>query len=294
MDIVKLVHFLRICEENNISKAAQGLFITQQGLSKSIISLEHELKVPLFYRTPEGMLLTKYGEAIKDHAESIVAAEAGMREVIARLKHPDKTKLTVHFALGVLNSLKTDLIDQFAFLHPDIELVYTEYPDNICHQAVLDNADALGIVIGPVDTNIFDAELLKRHIPHANISVAHPLSERSSLTLEDLDQENVITVNENFQMYHNFLNACRVRNVAPNIVHTTGEIFITYKMSSLNKGIGISVDFVSDDIKFSNVKSIPILDDAFTWDVMIIRKKNTALHWAAKEFIDHVKGCEPV
>lgn len=294
MDIVKLVHFLRICEENNISKAAQGLFITQQGLSKSIISLEHELKVPLFYRTPEGMLLTKYGEAIKDHAERIVAADAGMREAIARLKHPDKTKLTVHFALGVLNSLEEDLIDRFAFLHPDIELVLNEYPDNICHQALLDNEDALGIVIGPVDPNVFDAELLKRHLPHANISVAHPLSERSSLTLEDLDGENVITVNENFQMYHNFLNACKVKHIAPSIVHTTGEIFITYKMSSLDKGIGIAVDFVSDDIKFANVKSIPIQDDAFTWDVMIVRKKNAPLHWAAQEFIDHVKGCAPL
>ena len=85
MDLTKLKYFLRICEENNISKAAQGLFLTQQGLSKAIISLEKELTVPLFYRTSEGMVLTKYGEAIKEEAQRILSSENKMRESIRSL-----------------------------------------------------------------------------------------------------------------------------------------------------------------------------------------------------------------
>lgn len=289
MDIVKLMHFLRICEENNISKAAQGLFITQQGLSKSIISLENELNIPLFYRTSEGMVLTKYGEAIRSYAELIVSTEAEMQEAINKLKNPQRATLNVYFTLGVLNSLPVDFIDKFSFIHPNIELIYIEYPDNICHQAVLDNDDSIGIVIGPVDDSAFDSEILKSHKPHAIINNTNPLSKKTFLSLEDLHKQNVIIVNENFQMYHNFLNACRIKSVVPEIVHTTGEIFITYKMSNINKGIGISVDFVSKDIKFSNVRSIPILCDIFTWDVTIISKKNTALGWAAKEFIEYLK-----
>lgn len=289
MDITKLRYFLKICEKTNISKAAQDLFITQQGLSKSIISLENELKVPLFYRTSDGMFLTKYGEAIKDHAELIVSTESKMLEAIDKLNNPQMTTLKVYFALGVLNSLPIDFMSKFSFAYPNIELIYNEYPDNICHQAVLDNEDCLGVVIGPVDDSIFDSELIKTHTPHANINKNHPLSNRSSLALSDLDKQSVIIVNENFQMYHNFIKACSIEGIHPEIVQTTGEIFITYKMSSLDKGIGISVDFVSEDIYFPNVRSIPIISDMFTWNVVVISKKNTTLNWAAKEFILYLK-----
>ncbi|WP_409227173.1 LysR family transcriptional regulator [Gudongella sp. SC589] len=290
MDINKLRYFLKICEETNISKAASGLFISQQGLSKSIISLENELKVPLFYRTAEGMILTKYGSAIKEYAEEIVSNEAKILETIDGLKNPEKQPLKVFFALGVLNSLPVDFIDQFTYNHPDIDFSYMEYPDNMCHQAVLDNEDCLGIVLGPTDDSTFSCELLKRHTPHAIVNNTHPLASRDSLSLEDLHQENVITINEDFQMYHNFLQACRTKGVSPNIVHTTGEIFVTYKMSSLDRGIGISVDFVSEDLSFSNVKSIPIICDIFTWDVTVIAKKDKALGWAGENFVKYLKS----
>jgi DNA-binding transcriptional LysR family regulator len=50
MEHRQLRNFLTICEEKSISKAAERLFISQQGLSKSIKQLEQELQVPLFFR----------------------------------------------------------------------------------------------------------------------------------------------------------------------------------------------------------------------------------------------------
>ena len=290
MDLTKLKYFLRICEENNISKAAQGLFLTQQGLSKAIISLEKELTVPLFYRTSEGMVLTKYGEAIKEEAQRILSSENKMRESIRSLQESQQVQLTVYLSLGVQNSFPEELMDKFSFLHPNIELNWVEYKNSACQKAVADHDDCVGIVVGPVDHSIFDSHLLKSHTPHAIVNTSHPLAEKAHLKLEDLDQQDVIIVNQEFQIYHNFIDACKRKNVVPNIVQTTGEIYLTYKMSHLNKGIGISVDFISEDIKYSNVKSIPILCDSFTWDVVVIRKKNAALSWAAKAWIDYLSA----
>ena len=52
MDSRKLTYFLKICETGSIARAADALFISQQALSKALDSLEQELGVPLFIRSP--------------------------------------------------------------------------------------------------------------------------------------------------------------------------------------------------------------------------------------------------
>ena len=72
MDIKTLRYFLQICEDGSFSKASKSLYISQQGLSKSISNLEKEIGVPLFNRTSSGNQLTEYGEYLKNKASTIV------------------------------------------------------------------------------------------------------------------------------------------------------------------------------------------------------------------------------
>lgn len=290
MDTAKLKHFLCICNEKSISKAADNLFITQQGLSKSIQSLENELKVSLFTRTHKGLELTEYGNLLKDHAEKIISTEQAALKDIKILREKKSDSIDVCFALGVLNSLSVDFIQKFNKDYPNINLNYIEYPDSRCHQSVLNGDSCMGVVIGPVDTSKFDFEVINKHTVHAIVNMDHHLSNETSIQIKQLDGEPIILMNEDFQMHHNFINVCKEEDIKPNIVQTTGEIFITYKMSSLNKGIGISVDFVSKDLLFSNVNSIPLISDKFTWDVIIIKKKGAKLSSTAEKFLKSIKN----
>lgn len=290
MDTAKLRYFLNICKKQSISKAADNLFITQQGLSKSIKTLENELKVNLFTRTSKGLELTEYGNLLKNHAEVIIAAEEAALEDIKKLKEEKSDIIDVCFAMGVLNSLSIDFIQKFNKKHPNINLHYIEYPDFKCQKSVLGDHSCLGVVLGPVDTNKFDFEVIKKHAVHAIVNHNHPLSKETSISINQLNGEPVILMNEDYQMYHNFINACKEDDIEPSSILKTGEIFITYKMSSLNNGIGISVDFVSKDLLFSNVKSIPIISDKFTWDVTVIKKKGKKLSYSCETFLEALKN----
>lgn len=71
MEFRVLKYFLAVAEEENITKAAQVLHITQPTLSKQLMELEEELGKKLFIRgnrkitlTPEGMLLQKRAQEI--------------------------------------------------------------------------------------------------------------------------------------------------------------------------------------------------------------------------------------
>jgi DNA-binding transcriptional LysR family regulator len=66
-----LRHFLAVSNHLNITTAADAIAITQPALTKSIQLLEAELGVPLFDRLPNGVVPTRYGEALAKHATMI-------------------------------------------------------------------------------------------------------------------------------------------------------------------------------------------------------------------------------
>lgn len=90
MDIRELKYFLAVAREENISKAADYLFITQPSLSRQIQSLEQEVGRPLFNRgkrkmtlTETGMLLRKYAEEISELYEKMQSALAAPSENVS-------------------------------------------------------------------------------------------------------------------------------------------------------------------------------------------------------------------
>ena len=61
VEINQVYYFLEICKTGKMSKAAENLHITQQGLSVSMRRLEEELSCDLFYRKSNGLVLTEDG-----------------------------------------------------------------------------------------------------------------------------------------------------------------------------------------------------------------------------------------
>jgi DNA-binding transcriptional LysR family regulator len=61
MNFQQLRHFVVTAQAGNIVKAAETLYISQSGLSRSIGALEHLIGLPLFERSPKGVTLTEYG-----------------------------------------------------------------------------------------------------------------------------------------------------------------------------------------------------------------------------------------
>ena len=72
MDIRKLVYFLTIAEEGNISRAAEKLHIAQPPLSQQLKLLEEELGMVLMERNTRKMHITDAGRLLQSRAKQIV------------------------------------------------------------------------------------------------------------------------------------------------------------------------------------------------------------------------------
>lgn len=90
MEIRTLRYFLEAAREENMSKAAERMHISQSALSKQLKGLEEELGKKLFVRhsfsielTEEGMLLRKRAEDLLSMADKITAEFASMDDIIS-------------------------------------------------------------------------------------------------------------------------------------------------------------------------------------------------------------------
>lgn len=73
MDIRVLRYFLTVAREENITRAAESLHITQPSLSKQLIELESELGKQLLIRGKRKITLTEDGVLLRKRAEEIVS-----------------------------------------------------------------------------------------------------------------------------------------------------------------------------------------------------------------------------
>ena len=73
MDIRSLRYFLAVAREENMTRAAELLHVTQPTLSKTLKSLEEEFGKKLFTRRSFSIRLTDEGMLLRDRAEDLVA-----------------------------------------------------------------------------------------------------------------------------------------------------------------------------------------------------------------------------
>lgn len=69
MELYHLRSFIAVANEGQLTRAAKHLYISQPAVSAHIKTLEEELGVVLFSRTPQGMQLTREGQMLKAQAE---------------------------------------------------------------------------------------------------------------------------------------------------------------------------------------------------------------------------------
>jgi DNA-binding transcriptional LysR family regulator len=118
MDVLHLEYMIKIAEENNITKAAEKLFITQSALNQQLLKLEKELGTQLFVRSRSNWHLTQAGEIYIENAKKIIQIK---KETYNRINDIVDTKKGI-ITLGLTPERGTEM---FASIYPAF---YKKYP----------------------------------------------------------------------------------------------------------------------------------------------------------------------
>lgn len=95
MEMNQLEQFVAIANSHSMHEAASKLYLSQSTLSYNLKKLESELGCPLFVRSRNKLMLTKYGEILLRHAIRIEGAFQDLASEIEEEKRRDRDRIHI-------------------------------------------------------------------------------------------------------------------------------------------------------------------------------------------------------
>ena len=155
MELRVLRYFLAVAREENITKAAALLHLTQPTLSRQLMQLEEELGVQLFQRSRYRIILTDEGMLLRRRAQELVdLAEKTEQE----FRKAPELRGEISIGSGDLEgmSLLSELLVSFQKLHPQVTYrIFSGNADNTKEQLEGGMLD-FGLLLEPVDISKYD------------------------------------------------------------------------------------------------------------------------------------------
>lgn len=169
MDFRELNYVLAIAEHQNITKAAEALYVSQPTLSKFLIALENDLGLKLFRRLGNKYVLTYAGERYVDYAARIRRQKADLDVELADILKNDVGVLNLAFARMRCTYMLPGTLPEFRRLYPNVKVNLYEGNSDENDRRLLD---------GQVDVAFY----------------SRPATESTMLCYEPLDEEELLII----------------------------------------------------------------------------------------------------
>lgn len=203
-----------IATEENFTKAAKILYISQPSLSKQLKTLEKNLDTILVNRKNNKITLTESGEVFLQYSKRILTICEESYRAITDLKNGDRGSLKV----GVNETIGT-------YLMPKVLTLLTQnYPQiNFKVQVNSTRIIAKNIISGKIDIGVVGGNIpneLKKPLKIENfmddefcliIPESHLFGKKKTINTEDLYKLNFITLNSN-SCIQKFINYILIQN----------------------------------------------------------------------------------
>ena len=283
-----LKSFLVVYQENSINQAAKKLFITPQGLSKNIKSLEQELDTVLFERTKSGVRATESAHILNEKAQRLIMEYDDIKRIVRHNGRGQKT-LRIGCASGILNLLPFSVLKEFMETHEDIQVEWSEYENEVVRDKLMKSEIEYGFVVGPWEELAVTAE--KRYETNLTLLVyeGHSLYQEQRICIEQLEHEKLILLNERFHIFHDLVNACKARGFSPRIIAKTADVSSQYKLCQEGAGLAVVPEFVKDAFQMKHLRAIPF-EEHIKWEVYSCYKTSMGIYSAVKQFNEYLSG----
>ncbi len=196
MTIQQLSYFLAAVEHGSFAGAAEALHLAQPSVSEQVRRLEDELGVALFHRIGRGLMPTEAGQALRPHAEQVLAELDAARDAVADVRELRGGTA----AFGVFGSaryyLGTAVVRAFHRRHPDVRIRLVGQNSSEVVAAIRAGKLEAGIVVLPIDDT--GLELRPAMRDELLACSADPARLRSAMTVERFARRPLILYDVSF------------------------------------------------------------------------------------------------
>ena len=237
MNLRDLRYLVAVAEERHFGRAAEACFVSQPTLSTQLKKLEETLGVMLIERTNRQVMLTPVGESIVAQAHNV------LREVsqLTRIAEEHRDPFGGVFRLGVIPTVAPYLLPKIltpvrrAF--PKLQIQLHEGQTAVISRLLKEgDLDAVVLALPTEEDNLTEVPLYKEPFYFA-VSKDHPLANRKTVAVKDLDSERVLLLEDGHCLRDQALEVCNSHNAVENTNFRATSIETLRQMVAANVGV---------------------------------------------------------
>ena len=244
----------------NLTETARALHTSQPGVSKAIIELEEELGIEIFARHGKRLKrVTEPGNHVLKSVEIIMREVGNLRRIGEQYSAQDSGTLSIATTHTQARYVLPQPVAQLREAFPKVNVsLHQGSPDQVA-KMVIDEIAEIGIA---TESLIHYPELVTlpcyewQHM--LVLPVAHPLTNKISITLEDLAAEPLITYHPSFTGRTKIDQAFAVNRLSPRIALEAIDSDVIKTYVRLGLGVGIVAEMaMRDDGTNSDLIALP-------------------------------------
>lgn len=295
MTLQQINYAIVISETGSMNKAAEQLYITQPSLTNAIKELEKEIGITVFNRSGKGVSLTADGMEFLTYARQVYQQYETLQEKYSggRIKRKfgvssQHYSFAVHAFVETVNNYNTcdyefairetntaDVITDVATLKSEIGILYLS---DFNRQFILKMIQTNQLeFIHLIDCDVF-AYLWKEH----------PLAERDSVSISDLEHYPCLTFEQGDKSSFYFAEEIISTSDFSRVIKASDRSTMLNLMKGIN-GYTFCSGIICGNLNGSDYAAIPLSDKTDKMEIGYIKRKNIIMSDIGKEYIENLK-----
>jgi len=243
MELRHLRYFVGVAEEENVSRAALKLHVSQPALSRQIRDLEDELGFLLLERSAKSVHLTEAGRAFLIEARAVLQRAEEAVKAARAIATGQSGELHVGYAPSITARILPQILRAFQAELPNVRVRLHDFSTEEMLAGLRESRLQFAFVVRLTPALLRGLRFVELSRDSICLAVApeHPLAGRRAVTLVEIAREPLITYSRKDypDAYENLIDLFATINIKPRIVEEHDSV--SSLIAAVESGTSIAV-----------------------------------------------------
>ena len=293
VDLTTLRLFIAICEEQNLTRAANREGIAASAVSKRMNDFELAFGVTLFKRLAKGMALTPAGEALLHHARLTLLNVEKIAVELSEYSQGVRGHVRMLANLSAIVQFLPEDLSAFFVAHELLRVDLQECPSGKVVSGIEEGAAEIGICSGAAETRSLEAFHYRYDHLVLVMRPDHPLAGRDGLLFTDTLDFDHIGLHTASSIYLRAQLAASEAGKPMRLRINVPGFDAVCRMVQANMGIGLIPDRAFEVVGASmGLCAVRLRDDWARRELKIVVRDEAQLSSTGRLILNHLRGAE--
>lgn len=273
ISITLIRYYVTLVETKQFMKAAKLCHISQPALSKSIQTLESMLGTSLLKRYHRGFELTDAGKYFYEYSSYFIKLyDDFVYDINERVCSPYSGTVRISASGAIIDRFIPEYVCALLKEYPNLRIYTREEDTELTVNSVVDGKVDFGLALLPIPVSLRGSLKVTPIVSssyHLVFPEGHPLTEKETVSLFDIDKKNIMLPGEQSRIRTSFLKSCEDQDIHPNVVFSCSQIQTLFSLVRDNTGFAVLPGVMLDSPLAFGLEHRPFMP-TISWDLAMI------------------------